>query len=246
MSQQVNEAKIESYMRAAAWMRFVNARDEIAEALRLLDEKVQPKNKALPFQLLAVRRYLRIGDKRLDANWSWTDSEVARQYGREPTRTLYYEAAKVQENFRKANPGYHLQLTPVRSLERQIGLWMDNSSVQIAGAKLMKDMDDELRGPEYPDVSGGPAVIKFAERLRTAVVQPEPTNAAPGTSDHGRGTAVDFIVMKGQVKVAQTLKRQIRSVWDSQGWSAKLAAAVVGTRLKGPLKTPYEPWHWSL
>jgi hypothetical protein len=155
MVQQLNTTKIDAYMRAAAWMSFSKARDEVTETLQLLDAKVKPNGKALPFQLLAVRRYLRIGDSRLQANWSWTEVDVRRQYGLEPTRTLYAEAAKVQTKFSAANPGYQLQLTPVRSLERQVGLWMGNSTVQLASARLMADMDRELQKPEYPDASGG-------------------------------------------------------------------------------------------
>jgi hypothetical protein len=64
--QPLNEAKIDAYMRGAAWMCISDARDEVMEALRLLENKVQPKGKALPFQLLAVRRYLRIGGKRFE------------------------------------------------------------------------------------------------------------------------------------------------------------------------------------
>jgi hypothetical protein len=182
----------------------------------------------------------------LKANWSWTDAEVERQRGCEPTKTLYKEARKVQDNFKDANPGFTLQLTPVRSLEKQVGLWMDNSSIQLASARLMKAMDAELKKTDYPDVFGGVAVSKFAEKLRTALVVPEPTNAAPGSSDHGRGIAVDFVIMRGAAKVAGIAKEHIAPIWDAQGWSAKLKAAVVGTKLKGPLKTPYEPWHWHL
>jgi len=246
MPQQLNETKIEAYMRAVAWMSFSKARDEVTEALHLLDTKVKPKGKALPFQLLAVRRYLRIGDSKLHANWSWTEADVRRQYGLEPTRTLYAEATKVQTKFSQANPGYRLELTPVRSLERQIGLWMDNSTVQLASAQLMTDMDRELSKPDYPDSSGGTAVSKFAGKLRSAVVTPEPTSAAPGASDHGRGTAVDFIIMQGASRIAGTAKVEIGPVWDSKGWSTKLRAAVAGTKLRGPLKAPYEPWHWYL
>jgi hypothetical protein len=31
---------------------------------------------------------------------------------------------------------------------------------------------------------------------------------------------------------------------EEAGWEAKLIAACAGTKLKGPLKKPYEPWHW--
>jgi hypothetical protein len=172
--------------------------------------------------------------------------EAGRHAHLEPTKTLYAEAAKVQANFCKANPGYHLQLTPIRSLERQVRLWMDNPTVHIASARLMTGMDLELRKPEYPEASGGPAVLRFAFALRTAVVVPEPTSAAPGSSDHGRGVAVDFIILKGARRIAGTATSDVRSIWDAQGWSAKLKAAVVGTRLRGPLKTPYERWHWYL
>ena len=246
MDGQVNDTKIESYMLAAAWISLSRARDEAFEALRLLDEQIKPHSKALSFKLLAVRRYLRIGDKPLDANWSWTDADVTRQRGLEPTRTLYAEAAKVQANFKNANAGYRLDISPVRSLERQVALWADNSTVRAASIALMRSMHTELLKSDYPEASGGPAALKFAGKLKMAAVVPEPTSAAPGTSGHGRGTAVDFVIMRGSSKIAGTDSSDIGPVWDARGWSAKLKAAVQGTRLKGPLKTPYEPWHWSL
>ena len=110
----------------------------------------------------------------------------------------------------------------------------------------MQDMDHELQKADYPDASGGAAVVRFMNALKGALVHPEPTSAAPGTSGHGRGTAVDFIIQRGSKTIATTSSSQIKSVWDQGGWSARLKAAVSGTKLKGPLRSPYEPWHWSL
>jgi hypothetical protein len=177
---------------------------------------------------------------------SWSDAEVKTKTQVEPTKTLYAEAAQVQANFKKANPGYHLILSPVRSVEKQVHLWCTNPTVKTASKRLMQDMAQELQKPDYPDVSGGAAVAKFMNALKGAMVHPEPTSAAPGTSGHGRGTAVDFVVMRGGKAIATTMSSQIGTVWDQGGWSAKLRAAVSGTKLKGPLRSPYEPWHWSL
>jgi hypothetical protein len=112
--------------------------------------------------------------------------------------------------------------------------------------ELVTDMDNELKKSTYPDACGGPGVASFATVLKNATVSPEPTNAAPGTSSHGIGGAVDFTVWKGSLLVAGTVTSAIKPEWQDTGWDAKLKAAITGTKLKGPLQNPFEPWHWSL
>ncbi|MCG5053066.1 MAG: D-alanyl-D-alanine carboxypeptidase family protein [Myxococcales bacterium] len=206
-------------------------------------------DRMLPTQLLAVRKYLRSKRRgaNLEAVWSWTDEEIEIQKNLEPTKSLYEEAAKVQANFRKANPDYHLILSPVRSLERQIRLWGKNTTVGKAGAKLLVDMKSALSEDDYPaKPDDGESVWIFSEALRTQAVAPEPTSAAPGTSDHGRGKAVDFVVMKGAAIVAPIRSSAVHSIWKKDGWEDKLIAACAGTKLVGPLKHPYESSHWWL
>lgn len=136
-----------------------------------------------------MRKYLRSKRRgaNLEAVWSWTDEEIEIQKKLEPTKSLYEEAAKVQANFKKANPDYHLVLSPVRSLESQIRLWGKNTTVGKAGAKLLVDIKAVLSEEDYPATPDDREMVRlFAEYLRTRAVAPEPTSAAPGTSDHGR------------------------------------------------------------
>jgi hypothetical protein len=156
------------------------------------------------------------------------------------------EAAKVQANFARKNPGYTLAVSPLRSLEKQVTTWSTNSTVDLAGRKLLADMKQVLGRPEFPEQPTGVAAVAFSHTLRNAPVTPEPSSAAPGTSDHGQGRAVDFVVMSGHRIVAATQTAQIGPVWKHGGWENKLIAAVAGTRLVGPLAHPYEPWHWSV
>jgi hypothetical protein len=90
------------------------------------------------------------------------------------------------------------------------------------------------------------AVQRFHAFLKGASVQPEPTSAAPGTSDHGQMRAVDFVVMKGGTIIADTTSSTIVPNWRVPGWEKALIEAAKPTKLMGPLAAPYEPWHWSL
>jgi hypothetical protein len=65
---------------------------------------------------------------------------------------------------------------------------------------------------EYPDPPTGQSTMQFATALRAAVVSPEPSNAAPGLSNHGRGTAVDFVVIRGG-KVIADIKTEDQGCW---------------------------------
>jgi hypothetical protein len=213
--------------------------------MRLIDRRANALQ-SLSARLLAFRRYLRIGPARLVANWAWSDAELANAANTEPGRTLYTEAEKVRKAFADANPGYTLALSPPRGLERQVELWVDNDSVKSAGPRLQRTVELALKNDNYPEKPDDAALRKFNSFLRVAPVTPEPTNAAPGTSDHGRGTAVDFVVMHGRQKIADAVKLQIESRWKADGWERALIEACRGTRLSGPLQSPYEPWHWVL
>jgi hypothetical protein len=156
------------------------------------------------------------------------------------------EAARVQATFARDNPGYSLGVSPPRSLSRQVHLWVTSSSAQAAGERLVRTVSRELAKPTYVLPPPVTTVESFAAWLRELTVDPEPGNAAPGTSDHGQVRAVDFVVMRGSELVAGTTRSTIPSAWTAPGWAKKLADAVAGTRLRGPLRTPYEPWHWSI
>ena len=193
------------------------------------------KRDAQALQLLALRRYLRMGGRRVHAQWVWTAEQALQYSTSKKGNLLTVEAAKVQQAFAAANPGYSLAVSPLRNLERQVRLWNANNTVQRAAHHLMKDMIEVLAGDDYPDAPSGTAAARFQESLRSATVAPEPSSAAPGTSDHGQMRAVDFVVVRGSTIIAGTETARIGSVWKRQGWEAKLIAATAGTVLVGPL-----------
>jgi hypothetical protein len=47
--------------------------------------------------------------------------------------------------------------------------------------------------------------------------------------------------------IAGTTSSTIPSNWERPGWTARLSEAVVAVshRFDGPLKEPYEPWHYN-
>lgn len=237
--------KLELYMHAVA-DTFVRARAQVKEALNLIGLRGSERVPPVALQLLALRRYLRIGDRSVEANWSWSEEEARRQEQQEPGKTLYQEARKVQDKFARENPGYTLAISPIRSLEKQVRLWNENTSIHQAGMKLVAMMTKELAKAAYPEAPNAPAIAMFRQSLGAAMVTPEPTNAAPGTSDHGRATAVDFVVMRGGTPIASTKMAEVATRWKHDGWEAKLIRACAESKLRGPLQKPYEPWHWVL
>lgn len=226
---------------------FNPGRTQVKEAFRLM-AKTRGGDDALALQLLALRRYLRIGKAALVVRWSWSDAEIAAQRAREPCKTLYAEAAKVQAAFSAQNPGLSLALSPVRSLEKQVWLWVRNRTTVVpASARLLSEISAALHSAsDFPVPPTARSIQRFEGRLRRAAVFPEPSSAAPGTSSHGRGTAVDFVVLRGKDVIAGTQTALIKKNWIATGYAEKLVEARRGTRLVGPLKHPYEPWHWSL
>jgi hypothetical protein len=240
----VPNAKLERYMTAIV-DTFGDGQKQVKEALGLIQRNAPPTVEAQPRRLLALRRYLRMGGKQVVAQWTWTPEEAAEKMKSGPVRQLMQLAEAVQLRFAEHNHGFSLAISPLRSLERQVEKWHGNATVRDAGERLHKEMIAELEKPAYPDTVEPAALATFRTKLRTARVQPEPSSAAPGTSDHGQFAAVDFVVMRGGTPIATTSTAQIAPIWEKQGWDKKLATAINKT-LKGPLQHPYEPWHWSM
>ena len=118
--------------------------------------------------------------------------------------------------------------------------------VRTAATRLAKEMLEELSDESYANPPDTEGIKSFAPVLQEAKVKPEPTSAAPGTSDHGQLRAVDFVVYQGATLIAGTNSSTIPTICKAQGWEARLIAATEGSGLIGPLKAPYEPWHWRL
>lgn len=245
----MHDPKVEAYLTAVAgWSIRQTARGDVAEALRQIERAALMTYKQ-SLRLLAMRRYLRLQDGDhvdLHAIWSWTDEQVQESLREGTGRDLMNEATRVQATFARSNPGYRIGVSPPRSLARQVQLWVTSASARTAGERLLRETSRELTKQTYDLPPHMTRVEAFATWLRRRPVDPEPGNAAPGTSDHGQVRAVDFVVMQGGLVIAGTSRTSIPIAWTSSGWAQRLADATAGTRLRGPLRVPYEPWHWSL
>lgn len=245
----MQDPKVEAYLTAAAgWTIHQTARQDVAEALRQIESAALMAYKQ-SLRLLALRRYLRLQDGDhvdLHAIWSWTDEQVQESLREGTARDLMSAAARVQATFARSNPGYRLGVSPPRSLTRQVNLWVASLSARTAGHRLLTETSRELTKEAYDLPPHMTRVESFARWLRRRPVDPEPGNAAPGTSDHGQVRAVDFVVMRGGRVVAGTSRARIPMEWTDSGWAQRLVEATAGTGLRGPLRVPYEPWHWSL
>jgi hypothetical protein len=246
MPQWTPNAKLDAYIDAIA-EAFTDGKTEVKQALRLIRKHIKPTQNAQAVALLALRRYVRIGGKKIRANWAWTPEEAERFLRLDSGMLLTIEATKVQNRFAALNPGYSLQVSPLRSLERQVLLWNQNSTVQRAADRLFATMLEELSDDDvYPLPPTGLSVATLRATLHDVPVAPEPTSAVPGTSDHGQMRAVDFVITRGHEIVANIQSSTIWTVWKHGGWEAKLIVAASTTKLVGPLAHPYEPWHWRL
>jgi len=208
-----------------------------AEALKQID--------GTPRRLLAARAYLRAGDT-LRSRWSWTTSEI-QSHARSPEyRALLAETEKVRARFEAQNPGYTLYAnTEARSLELQIVRFNTNPSVGRVATTLYKQAVAELAKPAYDAADQAAAVERFKQFLagwRPSIPAPL---AAPGISRHGQLRAIDFQIMKGGAIVAATETGTVKRNWDAPGWTKKLQAATQGSNFRGPLQSPYEPWHYE-
>ena len=228
----------------------------VSDAMAQIAKAAGPSN-GQELQTLALRRYLRMQNlegKDLASIWAWTPEQVKENLealpgedGKETeARRLMREARAVQRSFAAANPGYTLGVSPPRSLERQVKLWCSSLDCKEAASRLTKQAVQQVSQEAFELPAQLSAIVELSTWLMKAGVKPEPGNAAPGTSDHGQVRAVDFVVIQAGRVIAGTSRRTIESDWTASGWAAKLAAATAKTRLAGPLKHPYEPWHWYL
>jgi hypothetical protein len=239
------DPSLDRYIAAAAHSFPISTKNVI-DALDLIRANVKPTQNAQALQLLALRRYLRLGAAAIRAQWAWTDEEAMRFGQQGKFKLLLDEASKAQTIFATANPGYTLGTSPLRNLKRQVGLWNNNNVVQGVADSLQSHMLAFMQKSRFSDVPTRPSLAAFTFKLKGAPVHPEPTSAAPGVSDHGQMHAVDFVVRGGGRIVANVDSGTIQTVWKAGGWEAKLIAAASQTKLIGPLQHPYEPWHWRL
>jgi hypothetical protein len=213
------------------------------EIARQIDERVVevlPRIDGLGARLLALRSYLRSGE-RLAERWSWSQLQIAAYRGSAEQQELQAEIDRVREAFVRGSPGYELFVNPeVRSLDIQLANWNRNDSVAAASARLLADVQ------AHSSAAGRGAQV-LAAFLKSYAPEPVPTVAAPGLSPHGQMRAIDFQVhQRGQV-IAGPDSSTIESTWEQAGWALKLDAAVrqASSRFVGPLASPREPWHYT-
>jgi hypothetical protein len=198
-------------------------------------------------RLLAGRSYLRAGDS-LTARWSWSSAEIERFNSSKASRELAREIDAIVLEFEKRNPGYSLYANrEVRSIEIQLQRWNANPTVAKVADQLQRAAERHLSGSGYPDVPDVQALDRFGKFLAAWQPQSPSPLAAPGLSAHGRARAIDFAVRSGDRIVAATDTSLVSTVWDGQGWTARLQAAVQASssKFKGPLASPREPWHYE-
>lgn len=198
-----------------------------------------------PRRLLAMRSYLRAGEK-ITERWSWSAEQIE-SYGKSREyRQLVAEVSRVRERFERANPGYTLYAnTQVRSLDTQLQRWNANRTVGKVADALHRAVKKELKKHAYPQEPNGESLERLAAFLEQWRPPTLPPLAAPGLSLHGQLRAIDFQIMKDGAIVAPTDTATVKRNWDAPGWTQKLQAATEGTRFRGPLQSPYEPWHYE-
>jgi hypothetical protein len=198
-------------------------------------------------KLLATRGYLRAGSG-MDQRWSWTQEQIDNYPGSPAQLALDAEIARVRAFFEKSNPGYSLFVNPqVRSLDLQLERWNENISIAQASDRMAIELAAAIRAPGFPLPGSAAGTARFRELIANHRPQPIPTLAAPGLSAHGRMSAVDFQIQRGDIIIAGADSTTVDSVWIAQGWREKLLAAVnaASVRFKGPLASPVEPWHYD-
>lgn len=198
-----------------------------------------------PRRLLAARSYVR-SEAVISERWSW-DAARVEAFLQSPGKVALDAAiALVTCEFQQLNPGFSLFVNPeFRTLERQIERWNANETVGHAAANLAEALRTRAATLPSHDTPAGRA--DFRRMLVAVLPVPSPPLAAPGLSRHGQMQAIDFQVMKGPQLVAGTDSRTTRSTWDEAGWTKRLQAAVesADAGFTGPLREPYEPWHYE-
>jgi hypothetical protein len=219
--------------------------DRVATSFPEHTEQTLAQIDGTPRRLLAVRSYLRAGED-LRSRWSWSAEEIRAHTQSTEYRALIDETEAVRRRFEAQNPGYTLYAnTEARSLELQVSRYNSNKSVARAANQLHKSALAEVFRPEY----ASPAEAESVERFKNFLTRWRPATAAalaaPGVSRHGQLRAIDFQIVKNGAIVAPTETATVKRNWDAPGWTEKLQAAMSGTRFRGPLRSPYEPWHYE-
>lgn len=228
--------------------------------------------------LLAVRGYIRAmgageaGYEAFRRKWAWSDERVQRVLDSPAGADYRQRIADVQAAFGRIAEmaGYTLSTGDIRrSLNTQTRYFRNNWSVALLGADLLRQTQTEVDRATYPDPPAAASAALLRRFIRNAALAAvdnpgttaveavtSPTNATPGLSDHGRLSAVDFVVMRGRAEAAGASTGQI-GVWrraqrSGMSFDTALRASIAtvnggtaGVVFEGPLAAPDEPWHYT-
>lgn len=196
-------------------------------------------------QLLALRSYVRAGST-LAERWSWTEEEIEAFQGSAEQQALFAEVEAVKAHFAQANPGYEIYTnTRVRSLNVQIRNWNRNKSVGAAAEEILVEWQQEYGSDEQDYGELDPD--ELLTWLQQSTVTHRARIAAPGLTRHGQARAIDFQIMRSGEIIAGADSQQIETVWRADKWDIRLKGSMLaaGPSFKGPLVSPYEPWHYE-
>lgn len=230
------ETKLDRYMNLAA---------------KQLDSRMQKALSHIPDdgrRLLALKYYTRRPGN-LDARWAMSLNQIEKHQASKQHQMAVAHVEAIKLRFSKQNPGYYLKVnTDVRSLEKQIEIWNTFASTGQAGRSILAKTERALANDRaWPAEPTDRDVARFAKMVASTATSRTPTAAAPGFSLHGTGRAFDFIIWKGDEIVAGAVAETVGTVWDKAGWTKKLKDAIAqeGAGFVGPLRGPYEPWHYD-
>lgn len=204
-------------------------------------------------KLLAVRQYIRYTDvkkKKIWESWAWSDSEIEEWYKSDAYKKASKLIDAIKSKFNASNSGYRLKVSKkVRTLEQQIYLWNISDQVLSLGMDLKTKVSKEIDKSGYSATAGRDDAEKLRKYLAQVQLKSKLMLAVPGLSDHGHGNAYDFVIEDTSGKRMAGAAGSWISTWDwPNGWTKKLKDAVDAAgdgRFKGPLKSPYEPWHYE-
>lgn len=205
-------------------------------------------------KLLAARQYIRFTDvqkKKIWESWAWSDAEIEQWYKSDAFKRASGLIDAVKAKFKSANKGYKLRVSKkVRTVERQIHYWNISDQVLRLGMELKEKVSKEIDKSGYAETAGQADAEKLRKYLANVSVSEKLLLAVPGLSDHGHGNAYDFVVEEtSSGKTMAGASGAWISTWDGpHGWTQKLKDAVLAAgegNFKGPLASPYEPWHYE-
>lgn len=246
-----NSAPVDPVSTDSAPVGFAGNIDAYVNALaQRIDPKVAgaiDKIDGTPRRLLALRGYLR-SRATLKSKWTWNADEIASYKQTAEYRAALAEIDKVKAKFAEQNPGFSIEVnTEIRTLEAQIASWNSTKSVATAAEALFAAVQTELAKPIYKEQPDDDGLELFETFLQNQGVSVSPTVATPGLSQHGQLRAFDFRILQGGQVIATTDSSTVKTVWDAQGWTQKLNAAIsaASPKFTGPLAAPREPWHYT-